>query len=272
MPNVKLIADFRDIWDNRLTAPSYSPSLIQMLNNFLSLRFYKKHLKRMQLITCVTPSFLPVLSTISSYKTVVVYNGYEGEYFENKKRQRNDRFTFSIIGSLYPQQDISIMLEGLQVFLKNKQPEKVCLKFIGLEMDKNATDKIMSALPAEFVILSPRLPKEEAIKETIQSDVLFYPAWKGYKGILGVKPLDYIASGNKILLAPGDDDILDTLITQTATGSIANTVEEFVSVLEAWYSEWQLNGSIACNAQSELVSFYSRHNQAAILAKELLKL
>ena len=268
----KIIADFRDIWDNLEPSPNYKPDRKKHFSNLLSKRFIKKWLKHADLITHVTPPFGEALKTISDKPQAIIFNGYDEEYFEGNNRADNSKFTFSMIGSLYPRQEISIMVNGLKQFVANKDASKICINMIGLSENSDSIKMISEAIPAQYLKLSKRLKKEDAIITTVQSDVLFFPAWKGFRGMIGVKPLDYIASGNNVLIAPGDDDIMDELITKTQTGKIANTVEEFVSIMNEWYYEWEKNGHLKYHGIKPEIEFYSRKTQARIFAETLLNL
>ena len=129
--------------------------------------------------------------------------------------------------------------------------------------------RISEMIDKKYLFISPRIGKALAVKETVQSDVLLYPGWKGYKGVIGVKPLDYLASRNNILLAPGDDDILDNLLTKTHSGVIANSAEEFLNELNKFYSQWKKNKICIYNGVESEIRFFSRENQAKIFAQNL---
>jgi hypothetical protein len=75
-----------------------------------------------------------------------------------------------------------------------------------------------------------------------------------------------------VLIAPGDKDIMEELVTSTGIGKVANTPEEFASVMNEWYAEWSENGSLKWHGDIEKIMTYSRENQARVLAEEIMKI
>ena len=136
--------------------------------------------------------------------------------------------------SIYPEQDMSVMIDGLKLFLHDKSSDKVQLRFIGLDIIPSVSQYVKNELPAEFIYVSNRVSKEEAIVETKKATVLSYPGWLGTKGIISTKIFDYIASGNPILIAPGDKDIIDDLLIKTNTGESVFSAKEFAALLNKW--------------------------------------
>lgn len=268
----KIVADFRDIWDNFEPTPAYRPTFSKRITNSLYKLYLKKWLKHAHVVSTVTPAFVGALQKVSNKNVVVIYNGFEDNYFQDITRQPNEIFTCSMIGSLYAAQPVNIIVDGISLFLKHQPNANVLFKFIGLYNNHPFIKTISQTIDTKYLYFSPRLSKADAVKATVQSDVLLYPGWKGYKGIVGVKPLDYLASRNNILLAPGDGDILDKIITETNAGKIANSVEDFAQELSAFYSEWSKNKKCMYNGIDAKINFYTRQNQAAIFAGFLLSL
>ncbi|HRC91912.1 MAG TPA: hypothetical protein PLQ16_07125, partial [Bacteroidia bacterium] len=77
--------------------------------------------------------------------------------------------------------------------------------------------------------------------------------------------------GRKILVAPGDNDVIDNLVRKSGRGYIANSAEEFASSLNEIYNLW-LNGNYKVEQPAEWEQFYSREKQAALLANEILEI
>jgi hypothetical protein len=264
--NAKVIFDFRDLWNNEMLSVNYSPNLKMWILDKLKEYYHRKWMKYADKSTVIIDAFNSILSTVSAKSSYVVYNGYEKYLFSNIKKDKSNIFRFTVVGSIYPGQNLNIMLDGLTLFLKNKDLNKISLRFIGINMVREVADMIRGKLPSEITITTDRVDKETALNATINSEVLFYSGWQQYKGIISTKAFDYIASGNKILIAPGDGDVLDDLILSTNTGIIANTVEEFVIILDKWYADWINDGYLASNGNIDKIDFYSRERQAEIMA------
>jgi hypothetical protein len=101
------------------------------------------------------------------------------------------------------------------------------------------------------------------------ADVLVYPAWAGSKGIYSGKIFEYLATGNNILVAPCDNDVIKHLLDETKTGVSRNTKEEVTLQLQRWYDEWKEKGSVSYRGLPEEIGKYSRENQAKKMANSI---
>jgi glycosyltransferase involved in cell wall biosynthesis len=264
--NIKVIVDVRDLWNNMMLQNNYQPSIQQQLWDKVYSFHFKRWMKNASRVFVITPSFRDVI--VKSFKGPidVIYNGYEGGLFDKVEKEKTNKFIFSVVGSIYPEQDMSVMIEGLKLFLQNKSHDKVQLRFVGLNIIPAISQHVKNELPTEFLYVSDRVPKEEAIKETKMASVLSYPGWLGTKGIISTKIFDYIASGNPILIAPGDKDIIDDLLVKTNTGESVFSSHDFADVLNRWYNMWEKNQQLLSDGNSEAIQLYSRENQAMVLA------
>ncbi len=264
--NIKVIVDVRDLWNNMMLTNNYQPGIQQQFWDKVYSFHFKRWMKNASRVSVITPSFIDVL--VKSYKGPidVIYNGYEGYIFNQVEKVKTNKFIFSVVGSIYPEQDMSVMLDGLKLFLQDKSSNKIQLRFIGLNIIPALSQQVKRELPSSFVYVSDRVSKEEAIKETKMATVLSYPGWLGTKGIISTKIFDYIASGNPILIAPGDKDIIDDLVVKTKTGESVFSALDFADVLNRWYNMWEENQDIVIDRNSEVVQYYSRENQAMALA------
>lgn len=267
--SAKLVLDFRDLWNNLLLENDYQPGFKQKYFDFLFNIYHKKWLKFPDLITAVVAPFEDILKKLTSTPVKIIYNGYEQDLFNKIRKIESKKFRFTVVGTIYPKQDCNILIHGLNLFLSNKNPEDVIINFIGLSSIPEVERKITESIPSEYLNITHRVSKEQAIFYTFNSEVLFYPGWKGVRGIISTKAFDYIASGNKIILAPGDDDVLDNLILSTQSGKIVNDSHEFEVVLNEWFQEWKTNGFLKGDNDYSEVAHYSRENQAATLANLL---
>jgi hypothetical protein len=264
--NIKVIVDIRDLWNNMMLQNNYQPSLQQQLWDKVYSVHFKRWMKNASRVSVITPSFRDILVKSFHGPIDIVYNGYEGDLFNQIEKVKTSKFIFSVVGSIYPEQDMSVMIDGLKLFLKDKSHDKVQLRFIGLNIIPEISQHVMKELPSDFLFVSDRVTKEEAIHETKMATVLAYPGWLGTKGIISTKIFDYIASGNPIIIAPGDKDIIDDLLVKTNTGESVFFAQPFADVLNRWYSSWDKNEEILIDRNLKAIQYYSRENQAMALA------
>lgn len=274
--NKPFIADFRDLWDNSLLSKNYQPSSANRLQNFFYEFYLRKWLKEAKLVTAVSRPLFDEIQRIAPHtKQLLVTNGYEEELFAEAREQftpPSDKFVFSVIGTLEPKLDLSVMLEGLKLFWADKNPSEIRLNFIGAAAFPEIKGLIERNLPGKFTTVTARLPRAEAIRRTCESHVLFHAGWRGFRGMASGKIYEYLGARRNILIAPGDKDVMEKIITETRAGKSADTPEEFAAILNEWFAEWKANGKIAYHGLPEKIQNYSRENQAAKLAREILAL
>jgi len=265
-----VIIDFRDLWNNLLLTIDYKPHFKQRIWDFLYKKYYKIWLKDVDLITVINEPFKEVISSLTSSPVKLVHNGYESDIFSQLKRSTLTKFTFSVIGNIYPEQDISIMLGGLKIFLSNKSPNEVEVKFIGVSSIPSVAEKVKASVPSDFLVISGRVSKHDALQATLDTHVLSFCGWTGVRGMVSTKAFDYIASGNFVLIAPGDNDILDELIKECECGVSVFSVQDFVSELNSLFDDWKSNKLTNIQGNKEKIEYYSREKQAEVMARHIL--
>lgn len=270
---IPLVVDFRDLWDNELLSEGKRLSSERCLKNFVYEFYLKRWLRSASLITSVSQPLIDQIERISpGKKTAVVMNGFEEDrirQFEDLGAVKTKKFTFSVVGTLYPNQDFSILVEGLRKFVEGKDLGQIQLNFIGVAVFPEVKKLLEAELPKENVLITERIPREKALEKMGESNVLFYPAWKGYQGIVSAKFYEYLAVGKKILIAPGDKDIIEEIIKETNAGEIADSVDEFVAIMNRWFEEWKTNGRIRIETNKGLILSYSREKQCQFLAGKI---
>ncbi len=267
--NAVVIVDIRDLWNNLILSNTYRPGFKQKIWDSFYASYYKKWLGEVDMVTVIVEPFVDVIRKFTSAPVHIVYNGFESSMFSTMKKMRSGKFVFSVVGSIYPQQDLTILLDGLNVFIKDKSSDRVNIRFVGASSLPEVSERIIRAIPSDFLYISGRVSKSEALQETLNAHVLSYSGWKGVRGIISTKAFDYIASSNYVLIAPGDDDALDALVKECNCGSTANTVDEFVSTLNELFASWNENGDVFVKGDHEKIAFYSREKQAEIFAKHI---
>lgn len=270
---VPFIIDFRDLWNNDELKKDYNPSFRIRIHNLISKFYIKRWLKNTSFVTTVSPPLVNKIKRLTDKEVVEITNGFEEELFSDTQTlPSKEYFTISIIGSIYEKQDISVIINGLNRFISLTDKHKIKLNFIGTKSIASVGDKIRKSLPQECIFLTERLPRETAIRYTHQSHVLLYAGWKNYDGIYSGKIFDYIGARRNILIAPGDDNVIDNIVLSTHSGKIANTVEAFSTTLLEWYTEWQKTGTVTYKGIESSINHYTRENQAKIFTSYILNI
>lgn len=270
------IADFRDLWDNDLLSKTSVPSTAKRLQNFFYEHYLRRWLVPARLITGVSQPIVDEAKRLAPHtKGMVVTNGFEAKLFADLRRnipQRSDKFVFSVIGTLHPNQNLSVMLYGLTLFLGNKDLDEIELNFIGTATIAEVGELIASKLPAICLNITGRVPRSDALEVMLSSHVLFHAGWPGHSGIASGKLYEYLGAHRNILIAPNDHGVMEKIVTETNAGKLADTAEEFASIMNDWFSEWTVKRKLEYFGDDEKIAGYAREEQAKNLALEILKI
>lgn len=269
--NLPYVVDFRDIWNNYITGSGHQMSWRGKLMNSMEEFYIARWLKDANLVTTVSKALVHQIERIYKGETAEITNGFEWRLFKpvQETSPPADQFVFASIGTVYPYQNISILIEGLKKFytqLEDKNSFK--LNFIGVKAVDSIADRISTELSEIKPFITSKLPRSEVLNYYKQSHMLFIPAWKQYQGIYTTKIFEYLGSGRLIMVAPGDDDVVDRMVQNTQRGYIANTADEFAAALTEAYQIWK-SGNLKPLAVNERELFFSRENQTKILADKI---
>jgi glycosyltransferase involved in cell wall biosynthesis len=263
--NIPLFVDFRDFFNMELFNTHYIPTIKTEILNKISLFYLKKWTANAHFLTSVSAPYASKIEHLLNKKTNVVTNGYEQSKFENAVVIPNKKFTLRYIGSFSYIQNPSLFIKALTIF-KATHPN-FTIELVGI-MNDNVTSLFEKNFDSTVLtVIKTRVSQQEVINKLVNTDVLFFPSWKGYPGIYGTKIFEYVASGSFVLLAPGDDDVIDALLTETKAGTIANSVNEIVIVLEEQYALWQ-SGNNKINPNQTIIN-YSRERIMLGLAQQI---
>lgn len=267
---VKWIADYRDGWSQNQFNDMNS-SFFDGIRLFFHRKFERKIVKNASAITAAAPSYLDkVLSFVETNAiSKVIYNGYEKIVNEEDNKPENKAehvFTLAYSGRIYPHYPLESFFIGVRNFLLMHPGRKICIHFIGLKFYPEEVARVEKAANATGVelFISPRLSYADYIKRLKQSHVLLLFGLPGISW-LNAKIFDYFYVNRKIILFLSDNDILDTLISETHSGITVINQDDLILKLETVFTEFLNNGEIRCNPEN--IEQYSREYQAAEMAK-----
>ena len=270
---IPFIADFRDTHNNKLLQDKSNLSRQGKLDVRIFEFYLKKWLQNATLITGVSQPVVDLMKKFNSNKSMVIFNGYEEDLFEELAKQPSagDRFTITVLGNMFKEQNLELMVRGFQKFITANKDVLIQLIGTGGSGDE-VTQLIQENIPAENLALTNFIEREEALQRAARSHLLYYAGWRGYHGIYSGKIFEYLGLRKNILLAPSDKDVLEALLMETKSGKFCDSEEEMVSLLSGWYAEWKQNGQLEYNGDDAAIRNYTREIQAERLAKAVLTL
>lgn len=257
---VPWIADFRD-FENSTFLNCNKVGLKDQLLLKYKITKVKSVLRSTSYITSATNIINRYFGSSLGIPNKEILNGFEQRLLNSNIIHKNEKFSISVLGTIYPSQDFLLFANSLKK-LDIEMQESIQLKFIGIKVIKEVYLKIKAVLDNSMIncIYTDVIPRTEAIQIGRKSDLLYYPAWKGYRGIYSGKIFEYLALRKNILIAPGDNDVIENLIIKTKSGKVANTEKEVIDIVSTWFHEWKPDHQLPPPISD--IDNYSRESQA----------
>ncbi len=264
--NVEWIADYRDDWNtSELDIKPYGSSRFIAK---LQARSEKKWVGTAACITSVSDYYVQKIAQFVNRPGHVILNGYDFELPHPRPEPETDVFRITYNGSLYSSQPIEVFLEAIESVIRcNQQVISIEVHFPGLAFDpvqKKRVESLTKGIQAD-VFITPRLPKEEVIDLQLRSDVLLMVAHNNIKGIPSSKLFEYIGLERTILVCPTDNDVIEEMVTSTATGHTVASVDECIRVLTDLIHKKRMNEPITVQSDTKVRHQYSRRHQTKVL-------
>ena len=225
----------------------------------------KKLCVQSDMITTVDPQMAGRLSKFLRKEVSIIYNGF-WDYYQssNTTVEKQNKITFNHTGTLTTGQHIEFFLDALLVLFRNEKLSKENFQFnlIGLEYFPQQMKRLDSyqEMIGEIIFTTPRLPKKEAVEMNLMADYLVNFTDPNISAIYA-KTYDYIACQKPILVIPGDNGLLDNLVTKNKLGKVLNSQDDIIELL--------LNPNVEYTPNKADTSFFTRKNQTEIFVKKI---
>ncbi len=266
--NITWVADYRDDWTTNkiIVHTGFLRSNLNKLNQY----FEKKWLKTAKRFTSVSPLYRDRIADLIGIKGEVIFNGFFEEAYLHLDPTLNKEFTLTYNGTLYPMQEVEIVLEAIIRLIKNHSVQ-LKVNFIGLSFDIGQEQRVRNCIKGyeSYFNITPRVPKAEILQIQQQSHVLLMFSYQSLKGIPSSKLFDYLRFEKPVLLCPSDQDIIESILVETGLGIICNDVESAYQNLLRLYQKHQKEGVIQMPAHTDKIAQYSRNQQTKKLAEIL---
>lgn len=260
-------ADYRDDWTTNEIEIQKGGSILRKFINFIERKYEKKWVGSAEKVISVTDFYTKRISKLVGKKGITIENGFDDDILKLESIPLFNEFTLVYSGTLYPFQDLSIVLEALNIFLS--QGKKFNLVFLGSGFDVKEKRRIDSLIAEElkpYVKITNRLSRKEALQFMQQSHVLLSISYGALKGIPSSKLYEYIGLRKPVLLCPSDKDVMENMLTDAGVCYVANTAEECFLQIEAIMKIYSSQDTkFFTNNPNQKISKYTRASQLAKL-------
>jgi glycosyltransferase involved in cell wall biosynthesis len=272
-PTLKWIADYRDDWTTGKLGKKRDA--LNRFVNWLSKRCEKRWLLSADLVTSVSDVLSKRIGEFVNKEASTVANGFFPNQDQIEHKPDINRFTVSYTGYLYGEQQIEWFLEAFKSLVtRHGNVLELKVQFVGSAYEKRAENRIRKIMQGyeNNLLTTNRLSRKESIKLESQSDLLLMVAYQDLKGIPGSKLYQYIGSKKPIFLCPSDNDIVESILTETGLGIICRKENEVLPKLEELIQRHLQSMPLLETIKEEQINKYSRKKQAEKLATLLKKL
>lgn len=277
---VPFVIDYRDLWDNRYAQNNFRPTLFDKFRNYCVRRYHKKWTKDQLFFTITSDPWKQLVDNfLQTEKGVVIRNGFEDKLFRDPHEPTINYLKIAHAGSLYNNQNFSIALEGISIFLNTRKDARVVFELIGYPKGRqsnsivgklsNVEELVRRYVPEKNLKLVERLPKMELINLLKEAQILLFPTFFDSVGTYSGKFFEYVGLKKNIIAFPDDHGVIRDAIYETNSGVIVNTAKEFAEILERFYNEWQEKGSINFEGNESEIMKYSRSFQIGKFANNV---
>lgn len=261
--SINWIADYRDDWSTNELQIQKTGGIIRKWIAKVESDYEKKWVGTSQSIVSVSEVYTQRIADFVGKKGVTSENGFENELLNIEAQPLYDDFTITYSGVLYPSQNLTVIIEALQLAKNAGFP--FYLKFLGAGFDIKERKRIESLVPAdllEYVEVTDRVTRGQALIELQKSHALLSVAYGNMKGIPSSKIYEYLALRKPVLLCPSDHDIMEKMIRETGLGFVANSPSQCLAAVNEIRALYKGN-KILSKEENALPAIlkYSRLNQ-----------
>ncbi|MDX2359907.1 MAG: glycosyltransferase [Crocinitomicaceae bacterium] len=266
--NTLWIPDYRDEWTTH--KHHESNGLLWKWINKLERKSELKWTSNADAFMSVSEPWKNTIEKLIGRKGHVILNGYASLH-EPKIKQSSDHLLITYAGTLYPSQNIDILLKSVEEI--NLEKLRIKLRFIGVSILPSELDRLKSNTSSygKYVEFMDRVPKNEIQGLLEESDLLYLTSFEDIKGWYPVKLFEYYASGIPILLCPSDQNVMQEFIEKSNSGYVANSITECKQLLLEIIDKTK-SGDLQLTRNIEYGNLFSRKYQSKELANLLTTL
>ncbi len=197
-------------------------------------------------LTAVSQAFLHNAQRITGNARAAVFHGGYDPGLAPLPHQRNDKFTVAYTGRLYAEQDWALVFDALDQLHRADAGlgRTFTLQLVGAISDQSALMKGIqqAAQRTGMIEVLPRKSREETIRLQQRADAVLHLTYRGRRGYLPVKFLEYLGSGRPIILVTHEQDLMEEVLDRTRTGVRVDSSDALARLLHQRITDWR-NGA-----------------------------
>lgn len=271
-PRLRWVADYRDDWSTKRL--NRKRSFFHTIVYSLESESERRWLASSACFTSVSEVLINRIASFIQKEGFLIANGFfEEDYDHGPLLKEKGRFIVCYTGILYPEQQLDqFLLIFKRVREKYDGRVELILRFIGPDAYPEGMTRLLACIEGadSYVEIFPMVSREECIQLEASADMLLMMAYGTEKGIPSSKLFQYLGHKLPIMVYPGDEDIIDYIVSEdTQLGQRLTSPEQAVAFLSE-HIEAKLTGEAVHSFGMQTNVFrYSRRAQTEKLAQLL---
>jgi glycosyltransferase involved in cell wall biosynthesis len=259
------IADFRDLWADRISKSRLKP---------LQAQIEKRALAHADALVTVSDEWAARLHRRYGDKPAFsIPNGYDPDDFAQPSPPLTEQFTITHTGRLYAgHRDPTPLLRAIRELIdEGRLPaNKLCLRFYG-PLEPWLPPVVRNWKLEDLTEVRDSVPREQALKLQRESQVLLLLGWDDPRetGWHTGKLYEYLGSKRPILAVGGAPGALTQVLRQTKAGVHVQSDRELKDFMLAAYAEFAANGRVSYREEANAVAQYTHREMARKFAAVL---
>jgi glycosyltransferase involved in cell wall biosynthesis len=261
--NLHWIADYRDDWSTNELQRQKGGGFLRKIIFKIEAHYERRWVSTADHIISVSKPYTKRIADFLKLEGLTIENGFEENILELEQPPLFEEFTLVYSGTIYPSQNIKVILEALKICINEKRPFR--LVFLGSGFDIKEKKRIASLVETDlqpYVEVTERLPRDEALNYLQKSHAVLGISYGSLKGIPSSKLYEYIGLKKPVLLVPTDNDLMEGILKEVGLGFFSEDAKACVMEIDRIRSLYD-NGEITLfsKAAEKKVHKYSRFNQ-----------
>jgi hypothetical protein len=259
--NLFWIAEFRD-----LMSLSYGLNLFQKPFAPIHFKYENKILSLANEILCVSKGQADLMQKKLARPVNILLNGCDFSLYDHIEPEPNSVFTITYTGYIPKRKyDVEMFFNSISFLVQSKHM-KIKVQFVGTNQSSFLINQIQKTQLIDNVVFLPRMSHKEIRRLQKSTNLLLHFCWnnKQQKGVLSGKIFEYI-SARVPILSVGDEIEVKSILNETQSGEICNSVEEITNFIDTIYK-----------VQPKLIKLsnstckYSKLNQFKLLEQRII--
>lgn len=268
--SIPMLVDVRDFENDLLLYRKKRPTWFRLQQHKLLMLHFKEWMKQAFAVFTVNKFLTDYIQEKTAQHVFTLSNGFDEALLQVNEPQARQHFVITVTGSLYEMANLSVMLDALGLVVARHPDAQIKFQFIGLLASPNVADLFKAIIPANKLVLTHRLPQEEALRISSASHILMVDGFDEMRGVCATKVFEYLGLRRIILQIPGDRDAVEALLEYTQAGKAPQTAEEAYGLIMKWYKEWCDTQTVVYQGRIDRIVEYSREKQFDKLLEKLV--